>query len=225
MTDALARFEFADGTFWTRRLTPGEPAVTIPAHPSAGGVSGTYFILGVEHILLGYDHLLFVLALLIITRGGWRIVKTVTAFTVSHSVTLSLAALGYVHLPPAPVEAIIALSIVFVAAEIGRGEAGRKGVAARAPWLVAFLFGLLHGLGFAGALSEIGLPEVHIPLALLFFSVGVEAGHFMFVGLVLALVAALRRLGRGLPRRAELIPTYGIGITAAYWLIERVAGF
>jgi hydrogenase/urease accessory protein HupE len=134
----------------------------------------TYTWLGVLHILGGVDHLLFVLALLIITRGGWKLVKAVTAFTVSHSITLTLATLGYVHVPSPPVEAIIALSIVFVAAEILRSRGGKPGLTERAPWIVAFAFGLLHGLGFAGALSEIGLPDQHIPLALLFFSVGIE---------------------------------------------------
>src|SRR4029078_4061218 len=144
---------------------------------------------GVEHILSGVDHLLFVLALILITRGGWTLVKTVTAFTVSHSITLSLAALGYVHVPQRPVEAVIALSIVFVAAEILRQRHGRVGIAARAPWIVALTFGLMHGLGFASGLSEAGLPAGHIPTALLFFSIGVETGHFLFIGAVLSVIA------------------------------------
>ena len=156
-------------------------------------VARTYTVLGVEHILSGIDHLLFVLALLIITRGGWKLVKTVTAFTVSHSITLTLATLGYVHVPQPPVEAVIALSIVFVAAEIVRSRAGRPGLTARAPWIVAFTFGLMHGLGFASGLSEAGLPDGHIPTALLFFSLGVEAGHFLFIGVVLSLIALVLR--------------------------------
>ena len=183
------RIAFADGTTWTQRLTPQQPSVIIPSTQSAAGVSAVYFELGVEHILTGADHLLFVLAMLIITQGLWRLVKTVTAFTVAHSITLGLAALGFVHVPQSPVEAVIALSIVFVAAEIVHGWQGREGIAAQAPWLIAFAFGLLHGFGFAGALSEIGLPQGHIPLALLFFNLGVEAGQLLFIGGILSVTA------------------------------------
>ncbi len=150
--------------------------------------------LGIEHILTGIDHLLFVLALIIITGGGWKLVKTVTAFTVSHSITLTLATLGYVHIPQRPVEAIIALSIVFVAAEIIRGRNGKPGLTASAPWIVAFLFGLMHGLGFASGLRDAGLPVAHIPTALLFFSIGVELGHFLFIGFVLMVFALGKRV-------------------------------
>ena len=177
ITDALVRITFADDTTWTQRLTPQQPSAVIPSAQTMVGVSTVYFELGVEHILTGADHLLFILAMLIIAQGLWRLVKTVTAFTVAHSITLGLATLGFVHVPQSPVEAVIALSIVFVAAEIVRGWQGREGIAAQAPWLIAFAFGLLHGFGFAGALSEIGLPQGHIPLALLFFNVGVEAGQ------------------------------------------------
>jgi hydrogenase/urease accessory protein HupE len=155
-------------------------------------VARTYSVLGVEHILTGIDHLLFVLALLIITGGGWKLVKTVTAFTISHSITLTAATLGFVHVPQRPVEAVIALSIVFVAAEIVRIHRGLESITYRAPWLVAFTFGLMHGLGFAGGLSEAGLPAGHVPTALLFFSGGVEIGHFMFIGVVLAFIEFVR---------------------------------
>ena len=148
-------------------------------------MAGVYLKLGVEHILFGVDHLLFVLALLIITDGTMRLIKTVTAFTVAHSITLTAATLGFVHVPQPPVEATIALSIVFVAAEIVHQRGGREGITARAPWVVAFTFGLLHGFGFAGALSEIGLPQGDIPLALLFFNVGVEVGQLLFIAAVL----------------------------------------
>ncbi len=225
MTDALVRIQFADGTTWVERLTPKSPATTIPVRPGGWSVSGTYLKLGIQHILSGIDHLLFVLALMIITRGGWKLVKTVTAFTVAHSVTLTAAALGYVHVPPPPVEAIIALSIVFVAAEIIRGRQGRPGLAARAPWVVAFGFGLLHGLGFAGGLSEAGLPDGHIPLALLFFSIGVETGHFLFIAVVLSLMAVARRLPLRAPRWAELVPPYAIGTLAMFWVFQRLAAF
>ena len=194
ITDALVRIAFADGTTWTHRLTPQQPSVVIPSAQSMASVSAVYFGLGVEHILTGPDHLLFVLAMLVITQGLWGLVKTVTAFTVAHSITLGLAALGFIHVPQAPVEAVIALSIVFVAAEIVHGWQGREGIAAQAPWIIAFTFGLLHGFGFAGALSEIGLPQGHIPLALLFFNLGVEAGQLLFIGGILCVVALTRGL-------------------------------
>jgi hydrogenase/urease accessory protein HupE len=225
MTDVLVRIEFADGTSWTQRLTPARPAAVIPARESGLAVAGVYLELGVEHILRGIDHLLFVLALLIITRGGWKLVKTVTAFTVAHSITLALATLGFVHVPQPPVEAVIALSIVFVAAEILHDRQGHAGVTERAPWIVAFTFGLLHGFGFAGALSEIGLPQGQIPVALLFFNLGVEAGQLLFIGAVLGFIAVIRRLRMPLPRWAELVPPYAIGSVAMFWVIQRVVAF
>jgi len=225
MTDALVRVVFLDGTSWVRRLTPQEPAATIPQRQGGGSVAGLYLKLGVEHILLGIDHLLFVLALLIVTRGTWLLVKTVTAFTVAHSITLALATLGYVHVPSAPVEAAIALSIVFVAVEIVHLRQGREGLTVRAPWVVAFAFGLLHGLGFAGALSEVGLPEGHIPLALLFFNIGVETGQLLFVATVLGLMALIRRIRLRGPRWTGLPAPYAIGGIAMFWVIERVAAF
>jgi hydrogenase/urease accessory protein HupE len=229
MTDVLVRIERLDGSTQVARLTPAAPSFVVEESPSLLQVAMTYLKLGVEHILTGVDHLLFVLALLLVARGGWRIVKTVTAFTVSHSVTLTAATLGYVHVPPPPVEAVIALSIVFVAAEIVHGTQGREGITARAPWLVAFTFGLLHGLGFAGGLTEAGLPEGHVPLALLFFSLGVETGHFLFIGTVLAACAAAQRMTRrfAIPQPAwlERVPAYAIGSVAAFWVIERLAAF
>ena len=225
MTDTLVRMEFADGTSWTQRLTARAPAAAIPLREPALVVVGVYFKLGVEHILTGVDHLLFVLALLIITRGGWKLVKTVTAFTLSHSLTLTAATLGWVHVPPPPVEAVIALSIVFVAAEILRQRRGLEGITARAPWVVAFSFGLMHGLGFAGGLSEAGLPVGHIPTALLCFSLGVETGHFLFIGVVLAFMALIRRIRIRVPSWAELVPPYAIGGVAAFWVIQRLAAF
>jgi hydrogenase/urease accessory protein HupE len=225
MTDALVRAEFADGTNWTKRFTPQEPAVTIPPRQSGWSVAGEYTQLGIEHILLGIDHLLFVLALLLITHGGWKLVKTVTAFTVAHSITLALAALGFVHVPQAPVEAVIALSIVFVATEILHAQQGREGITARMPWLVAFTFGLLHGFGFAGALSEIGLPQGQIPLALLFFNVGVELGQLVFVVAALSLIVLIRRMRFDFPGWAARVPPYAIGSVAMFWVIQRVAAF
>ena len=225
MTDALVRVSFLDGTSWVRRLTPQEPSAAIPLLQNGWSVAGLYLKLGVEHILLGVDHLLFVLALLIITRRTWLLIKTVTAFTIAHSLTLALATLGYVHVPPAPVEALIALSIAFVAVEIVRQWHGQDGLTARAPWVVAFTFGLLHGLGFAGALSEIGLPEGQIPLALFFFNVGVEIGQLLFIAAVLGMFAVVRRMRPSWPRWARLAAPYAIGSIAMFWVIERVAAF
>lgn len=224
-TDVLVRLERLDGTTQVTRLTPSAPSFVVEAAPGALEVARTYTVLGVEHILTGIDHLLFVLALLIITGGGWRLVKTVTAFTISHSLTLSAATLGFVQVPQPPVEAVIALSIVFVAAEIVRIDRGREGITARAPWIVAFTFGLMHGLGFAGGLSEVGLPVGHIPTALMFFSVGVEVGHFLFIGVVLSLIALVRRVRISFPRWTELVPPYAIGTIAMFWVIQRTLSF
>jgi hydrogenase/urease accessory protein HupE len=225
MTDALVRIEFTDGGAWVKRLTPQEPVATIPERQSGWSVVSVYLKLGVEHILLGIDHLLFVLSLLLITRGTRLLVKTVTAFTAAHSITLALATLGFVQVPSAPVEAVIALSIVFVAAEIIHTQNGRAGVTARQPWLVAFIFGLLHGFGFAGALNDVGLPQGHIPLALLFFNLGVELGQLLFIAAVLTLGALMRRVRIPVPRRAELVPPYAIGSVAMFWVVQRVTAF
>jgi HupE/UreJ protein len=225
MTDVLVRLERLDGSAQVVRLTPAATSFVVTAAPQAWEVVRTYGMLGIEHILTGIDHLLFVLALLLITGGGWRLVKTVTAFTVSHSLTLTAATLGLVHVPQAPVEAVIALSIVFVAAEILRQHRGHEGLTARAPWVVAFSFGLMHGLGFAGGLSEAGLPTGHIPTALLFFSLGVEAGHFLFIGAVVALATLARRTELPAPRWARSVPAYAIGSVAMFWVIQRSAAF
>lgn len=232
LTDALVRIEFLDGSHWTQRLTAQNPDAEIPLRPSAFGVASVYGWLGIEHILMGVDHLLFVLALLFLVRGGWRLVQTITAFTLAHSLTLALATFGALSLPPPPVEALIALSIAFVAAEILRSSP-RLGAAAvqptsltaRAPWLVAFAFGLLHGLGFAGALGEIGLPQAHVPLALLFFNLGVEAGQLLFVAAAMMTSRLLRRLPTALPLWSLRIPPYAIGIVAMFWVFQRVAAF
>jgi hypothetical protein len=191
--------------------------------PSIADAARRYLGLGITHILLGIDHLLFVFGLLLLVRGPWMLVKTITAFTLAHSITLALATLGFVNVPARPVDAAIALSIAFLAAEILRARQGRPGLSARMPWVVAFAFGLLHGLGFAGALTQLGLPPGEIPLALLFFNVGVEIGQLLFVGVVLALGWALRQLQVSWPRWAEPLPAYAIGTVAAFWLIERTS--
>ena len=224
-TDVLVRLQRLNGSAQVTRLTPSAPSFVVEAAPRALELARTYSVLGVEHILTGIDHLLFVLALLIITGGGWKLVKTVTAFTISHSLTLTAAILGFVHVPQRPVEAVIALSIVFVAAEIVRIHRGLESITARAPWFVAFSFGLMHGLGFAGGLSEAGLPVGHVPAALLFFSGGVETGHFLLIGVVLGGIALVRRIRIPFPRWTEFVPPYAIGATAMFWVIQRIAAF
>jgi hydrogenase/urease accessory protein HupE len=221
--DALARVERLDGTTQVVRLTPAEPGFEVTAAESWGQVAATYTALGIEHILLGIDHLLFVLALLMLVPNMRTLVWTITSFTLAHSVTLAAATLGWVHVPQAPVEAVIALSILFVAMEIVHWRQGRPGITRRWPWLVAFTFGLLHGFGFAGALSEIGLPDHAIPLALLFFNVGVEAGQLAFISAVFAVSALLKRTTW--PAWAWRVPVYAIGSMAAFWTIQRIAGF
>ena len=225
VSDALLRVEFADGRSWDQRLTPAAPAATVPTATSGSGVAATYFSLGVEHILLGYDHLLFVLGLILLTATLRQLAGAITAFTAAHSITLAAATLGLVHVPSKPVEAVIALSIAFLAVEIVDARAGKPGIAARAPWIVAFAFGLLHGFGFAGALSEIGMPAGHIPVALLFFNLGVEAGQLLFVAAVMALAAAVRFARLPLPPWATLVPPYLIGSLAMAWFVQRVFAF
>ena len=243
LTDVLIRVQDLAGATHTDRLTPTTTSFVVKANQGAGQVAVTYLWLGIEHILLGFDHLLFVLALIILVRGWARVAVTVTAFTLAHSLTLAAATLGFVHVPGAPVEATIALSIMLVAAEIVNARRGHRSLTARWPWLVAFAFGLLHGFGFAGALSEVGLPQHAIPLALLFFNLGVEVGQLAFVALVMALAWGVPRAmiwgGGGGGKEAGLTPVgrdwtlarvdvaaaYAIGALAAYWLIERTVGF
>jgi hydrogenase/urease accessory protein HupE len=225
ITDVLARVHLRDGSESTTLVHPSQAWMEIKGSRGFLSVAGSYTLLGIEHIGFGIDHLLFVLALLIITTGTMRLIKTVTAFTVAHSITLALATLGLVHVPSKPVEATIALSIVFVAFEIIRRREGQNGITSRAPWIVAFTFGLLHGFGFAGALSEVGLPQNHIPAALFFFNVGVEIGQIAFIAAVLALIAFARRIPLRVPRWAELIPPYAIGSLAMFWVVQRVAAF
>ena len=229
-TDILVQLERADGSVQLGRVLPLDPRFVITASPGAFDVVKTYTALGIAHILTGFDHLLFVLALVLLVKGVRRLVATVTAFTVAHSLTLVAATLGWVHVPGPPVEAAIALSIVFVAGEIIRARQGGPGLTQRYPWAIAFTFGLLHGLGFASALAEVGLPQLSIPVALLFFNVGVEIGQLMFIAVVLAVIA----MGRWVVQRRILtfrsdwlsrIPPYAIGGIASYWVIDRVLVF
>jgi hydrogenase/urease accessory protein HupE len=219
--DVLARVERTGVATQTARVLPDSPSFLVEATASSWKVSATYLRLGIEHILFGIDHLLFVLALVLLVKGWKRLVGTITAFTVAHSITLAAATLGFVHVPGPPVEATIALSIVFVASEIVRSRRGERGLTECAPWLVAGTFGLLHGFGFAGALSQVGLPANDIPLALFFFNLGVEAGQLVFVAAVVGVIALIRHVR--LPEWAPILPPYAIGSVAMFWVIQRAA--
>ena len=229
----LVRIENLDGTTQVTRVSPSSPSFVVAAAPGALGVTRTYLVLGVEHILFGVDHLLFVLALLILVKGWRKLIGTITAFTVAHSITLAAATLGFVHVPSKPVEATIALSIVFVACEIVHRRQGRFGLTEGWPWMIAFSFGLLHGLGFASALREVGLPQNAIPLALLFFNVGVELGQLLFIAFVMVVITVAIRTARKFsqlnvtPQSAfswyENISAYAIGGVAMFWIIQRTA--
>jgi hypothetical protein len=208
-------------------ITTANPVVSIlgagaPTLQTWVELARTYINYGIDHILLGADHLLFVLGLIWIVRGGWRLAKTITAFTAGHSLSLAAAAFGLIGVPERPLNACIALSIVFIGVEMVKEERGQSGLTARYPWAVAGVFGLVHGIGFAGALAGLGLERRLLPAALLFFNVGVEIGQIGFVLLVLALIWSHRRLNAALPRWGELIPAYAIGSVAAFWFIGRL---
>lgn len=220
--DVLLRIALADKRSFRRVLTADQPTFLVPVVESKLGVVRGYTRLGVEHILTGWDHLLFVLGLVLLVGPGRTLLWTITAFTVGHSVTLALASLGLVRVPQGPMEAAIALSIYLLAVELMRSRAGRTTLVQRVPWLVAGAFGLLHGLGFAGALAEVGLPQGEIPLALFAFNVGIELGQLAFVAVVLAAMVALRALPVPWPRWAPALPAYAIGSLAVYWFIERL---
>jgi hypothetical protein len=222
ITDVLVRIERFDGTRSTEIVRPSRPWIEIAAPRGALATAGVFLSQGIEHILLGVDHLLFVLGLLAIVRTPWMLVKTITAFTVAHSITLAIATLGYVHVPAAPLNAAIALSILFLGPEIVRAWRGGTSFTIRHPWVVAFAFGLLHGFGFASGLAAIGLPQTDIPLALLMFNVGVEIGQLAFVATILLLVRAFRVLEVHWPRSLGLAPAYVVGSLGAFWTIQRV---
>ena len=220
ITDVLARITL-DGHTTTTMVRPSEPFLAVQAEQGAVAVALTYLREGVAHILFGFDHLLFVAALMLIVRDWRMLLKTVTAFTVAHSITLALATFGLVRLPSGPVEAMIALSIMLVAVEAVRLRRGETSLATQWPWLVAFAFGLLHGFGFAGALADLGLPPGDIPLALLFFNLGVELGQLLFIAALVGVVGGARRLV-ALPLQAPVAAAYAIGIVAAFWCFERL---
>ncbi|OCP01830.1 MULTISPECIES: HupE/UreJ family protein [unclassified Ensifer] len=227
ITDVLVRVRLSDGSVLTTMVRPAQPWVEVATQPGRLEVAKTFVTHGIEHILFGYDHLLFVLALVLLARDWRSLLLTVTAFTLAHSITLTLATLGFVHVPGPPVEAAIAFSILLLACEIVRIQRGQPSLTAQRPWLVAFAFGLLHGLGFAGALADLALPEGEIPLALLFFNIGVEIGQLLFITAVIAAVGLVRllRYPPSVGRRALLAATYMIGTMAAFWFVERLAAF
>jgi len=222
-TDALLRLHLADGRIVQAVLRGDSPFFVVPQHSSALDVVRDYLTLGFEHILTGLDHLLFVLGLVLLVHGRRRLLWTITAFTLGHSVTLSLAVLGFVHIPPRPVEALIAGSIFVVAVELTRQAQGRTSRMGRRPWVMAGTFGLLHGLGFAGALAQVGLPDQEIPLALFSFNLGIEVGQLLFVGVVVAGRTTLNLFPIRWLEVSTLLPAYVIGSLAAFWVFERVA--
>jgi hydrogenase/urease accessory protein HupE len=227
ITDVLVRVELRDGSHSTTLVRPSQPWIEIASSHGPLAVAGAFLKHGIEHILFGYDHLLFVFALILIVRSRRVLLVTITSFTVAHSITLALATIGAVHVPRPPVEAAIALSILLLACEIIRLEHGQASLTAKWPWAVAFSFGLLHGFGFASALTDIGLPQGDVPLALFSFNVGVELGQLAFIGVVFGVLTLAKRI-----RLASVIghcalpaATYVIGILAAFWFFERLAGF
>ena len=223
ITDVLVRAELRDRDRTTTLVHPSQPWIEIAAARGPLAIATGYLLAGVHHILLGVDHLLFVLGLLLIVRDRVMLVKTISAFTVAHSITLAVATLGYASVPADPLNAAIALSILFLGPEIVRSWRGGTSLTIRHPWVVAFAFGLLHGFGFASGLVTMGLPRAEIPLALLMFNVGVEAGQLLFVALILLLERAFRVLEVRWPRLVEALPAYAVGSLGAYWTVQRLA--
>jgi len=221
VTDVLVRIQHADGRLDSHLLKPMNPSVTLGERTTGWQRSRAYLRLGVEHILLGVDHLLFVLGLLLIVADRWMLLKTITSFTIAHSITLAIATLGYASAPLPPLNAAIALSILFLGPEIVRRWRGETSFTIRHPWVVAFAFGLLHGFGFASGLTTMGLPKAEIPVALLLFNVGVEVGQLFFVAMIVALERAFRTLEIRWPRWVEALPGYAVGSLGAYWTIQR----
>lgn len=220
LTDAMVQIHYLQGDSRTELLRPSNPQVDLGDRTPA---VAAYFGLGVEHLLLGIDHLLFLVGLVLFINSPWTLVKTITAFTLAHSITLALSVLGHVTLPSGPVEVIIALSILFLARELMLPQARRSGLMRASPWIMAFAFGLLHGFGFAGALTEFGLPREQIGLALLLFNLGIEAGQLAVVAGLLGAAWTLRRFRGGLPAAVERGPAAAMGCAAGFWTVERIA--
>ena len=221
ITDVFIRLNRLDGTTMTTVANPAKPYAQLRGERSWYVTAGEYVGLGFHHIMSGFDHLLFVLGLMLIVNGRRLLIKTITAFTVAHSITLALAALGLANVPRPPLEAAIALSILFLGPEIVRTWRGESSLTIRYPWVVAFVFGLLHGFAFASGMSLAGMPRAEIPTALLFFNVGVEVGQLVFVFSALAMVWLSRRLHLSWPRWVEVLPGYLVGSLGAYWTIQR----
>lgn len=222
MTDVLVEVHFMNGETITRLLKPVAPDFIILRSQHGSAPIAAYLQLGITHILFGVDHLLFVLGLLLLVNGTRRLIKTITAFTIAHSITLALATLHLVNVQQSAAEATIALSIVFLALELVRHYQGRDGLTYQYPWVVAFVFGLLHGFGFAGALNEVGLPAASIPMALFLFNAGVEIGQLLFVFVALGLIWLLKKWGPVFPAWTRYLTPYFIGGLAAFWLVQRV---
>jgi hydrogenase/urease accessory protein HupE len=222
-TDVFVRVNRLDGTTMTAVVRPSKPSARLRGERTWYTTAGEYIGLGFYHILQGVDHLLFVLGLLLIVNGRAMLLKTITAFTVAHSITLAIATRGYASAPLPPLNAAIALSILFLGPEIVRSWRGETSLTIRYPWVVAFLFGLLHGFGFASGLSTTGMPAAELPLALLFFNGGVELGQLVFVFTALALVRSFRVLEVRWPGWVEALPGYAVGSLGAYWTIQRAA--
>ena len=225
ITDVLVMVEWADGKSNQTILKPQHPFMILEEESHQPLAVPQYLLLGIEHILSGFDHLLFVLGLLLLVKGNLKLFKTITAFTIAHSITLAFAALGYIHVFSPAIESVIALSILFLAVELIRSQKGMDSFAIRFPWVIAFIFGLLHGFGFAGALAGIGLPENAIPLSLLLFNVGVEIGQILFVIGVLAIIYLGRKIPLKLPSWSNLVAPYAIGSLSAFWFIQRLLVF
>lgn len=223
LTDALVRIELLDDRRIVQRLTAERTGFAVQQRESLGDVISSYFVLGVDHMLRGPDHLIFVLLMTLLIRPLKRLLIAVTAFTLAHSITLCAASLGMIHLPSGPIEVLIALSIVLLAADAARSYIKPDSVQINYPWLVIFGFGLLHGLGFAGALGEIGLPQEEIPMALLFFNVGVEAGQLLFIAALLLMTYILKKPLEKTPRW-QLFPIYVSGVVGVFWCVQRVTG-
>jgi hydrogenase/urease accessory protein HupE len=223
ITDALVSVTLSDGRQLRQILKPEHPSLALDFAARQGLPIPAYLELGVEHILTGVDHLMFVLGLMLLVAGRWQLLRAITAFTLAHSLTLAASALGWVRVEPSIVEALVAMSIVFLAVELARSYRGQTGLTVRYPWLIAFTFGLLHGFAFAGALAEVGLPPDAIPLSLFLFNLGVEIGQLLFVTAVLAVAWMIRRvMARPLPGWTRFAAPYGIGSFAGYWMIERL---
>ena len=225
LVDVLVQINLLDESSYTLLLQPDKAQALIPKEPNKWEVIQLYILLGIEHILIGIDHLLFVLGLLLLVKGIKPLIQTITAFTVAHSITLGAATFNLLNVPQAPVEAVIALSIVFLAKEYISVKEGKESLTAKHPWIVAFTFGLLHGFGFAGALSEIGFPQKEVPLALFTFNIGVELGQLIFIAAAMLLMKIIQSINIKLPNWTWRILPYSMGIIAAFWLVERIVAF